>query len=249
MRTKALLAAAVIAAFGALSTMAQNVYSLNVVGYINLPLCEGYNLVANQLDLDGTGTNNTIATVFGSNLPVGTSVSVYYNGSLGWGFYGETYSVFGRSPGPYTTNWNGGGVTPVNPGQGVWVNVPTGAFLGATQNVTTVGQVLQGSLTNSYLNPSVGGYSLLGNIVPISGGLVSVLNYQPNVGDAISLYVAGYPPPGFVGNTYSVSGRPPGPYTTNWNSGTEPVLSVGQGFWLQATLQTPNTWSTNFTVQ
>ena len=43
--------------------MAQNVYSLNVVGYINIPLVEGFNLVANQLDFDGTGLNNTPANV------------------------------------------------------------------------------------------------------------------------------------------------------------------------------------------
>src|SRR3954470_8755678 len=58
MRTKALLCAAALAA-GAATSMAQsNVYSLNVVGYYNVPVpANQLVLVANQLNT----TNNTIA--------------------------------------------------------------------------------------------------------------------------------------------------------------------------------------------
>ncbi len=49
MRTKALLGLAVLAA-GAMSCMAQgNVYSLNIVGYVNVPVAKGLNLIANPL--------------------------------------------------------------------------------------------------------------------------------------------------------------------------------------------------------
>ncbi|MCX7723419.1 MAG: hypothetical protein N2379_10260, partial [Verrucomicrobiae bacterium] len=78
MRTKTLLAAAAILAVPLATTVAQtNVYSQNVVGYINLTLTNQITLVANQLDLDGTGTNNTVLTVLGTNVPVLTFVHVY----------------------------------------------------------------------------------------------------------------------------------------------------------------------------
>ncbi len=60
MRIKALLCAAALAA-GAVSSMAQsNVYSLNIVGYVNVPLVTGFNLIANPLD---NGTND-LASLF-----------------------------------------------------------------------------------------------------------------------------------------------------------------------------------------
>ena len=69
MRTKTILTAAALLAAGALTSMAQsNVFSLNVVGYYNLSLTNGFQLVANQLDLDGTGVNNTLQSVFGTSL-------------------------------------------------------------------------------------------------------------------------------------------------------------------------------------
>src|SRR6267378_4268086 len=60
MRTKTLLCAAALAA-GVVSSMAQsNVYSLNVVGYVNKPFKNGlYTLVSNPLN----GTNNTLNTI------------------------------------------------------------------------------------------------------------------------------------------------------------------------------------------
>src|SRR4051812_11081510 len=78
MRTKALLCAAGILAAGAATSMAQsNVYSLNVVGYVNVSLTNGFNMVANQLDLDGTGINNTVTNVVGTNLPVQTRIFAF----------------------------------------------------------------------------------------------------------------------------------------------------------------------------
>src|SRR5260370_42625696 len=60
MRTKALLCAAALAA-GAVTSMAQsNVYSLNVVGYVNKSFQNGFfTLVCNPLD-DGTNTLGSI---------------------------------------------------------------------------------------------------------------------------------------------------------------------------------------------
>jgi len=65
MRTKTLLLAVGALAAGLVTSQAQPVYSANVVGYMNVPLPSGqYISMANQLDFDGTGTNNNVGTVF-----------------------------------------------------------------------------------------------------------------------------------------------------------------------------------------
>src|ERR1043166_2369568 len=88
MRTKTLFLAAALSAAGLATSLAQssNVYSLNVVGYINLQLTNGFNLIANQLDLDGTGTNNTLNTSIGTNVPNLTRVYTYQPASINYQF-------------------------------------------------------------------------------------------------------------------------------------------------------------------
>src|SRR5947208_16928468 len=102
MRTKALLCAAGLLAVGAVSSMAQsNVYSLNVVGYINVSLTNGFNLIANQMDLDGNLTNNTVTGVFSTNLPSGSKVYAYSTAS-GYSiatFNGTAWRPAGALPG------------------------------------------------------------------------------------------------------------------------------------------------------
>src|SRR5690242_13533819 len=117
MRTKALLGLAALAA-SAMGAYASNVYSLNVVGYINTTLHEGGNVVAPQLDLDGTGLNNTVAGIFSSNLPVNTKV--YKWGGASWG----AAANFGKDK---SGNLVWSGDFPLNPGQAAFVIVPTGA--------------------------------------------------------------------------------------------------------------------------
>jgi hypothetical protein len=71
MRTKKLLAAAAIIAVGASTSMAQgNVYSLNVVGYVNRIIPEAeFALISNPL----AGSNNLLSSII-PNPPDGTSV-------------------------------------------------------------------------------------------------------------------------------------------------------------------------------
>src|SRR5215472_170391 len=73
MRTKALLCAAAMAA-GALTSMAQsNVYSLNVVGYVNYPFTAfNYTLINNPLD----NTNNDLNTII-PTAPDGSTVALW----------------------------------------------------------------------------------------------------------------------------------------------------------------------------
>jgi len=213
MRTKLLLGVAAIAAASALSAMAQNVYSLNVVGYYNLTLPPGFSLIANQLDVDGTGTNNTASTVFSTNVPVGTAVYTWN---------GATYNIstLVKPKGGGAETWSP--TYPLNPGQGFWVSIPAGS---GTNTYTIVGQVLQGSLVNPNLAPN-GGFGLVSSMVPLAGGLTTVLSYAPMVGDAAYQW---------NGSTYTINTyvKPKGGGADLW-SPAEPSLGIGEGFWLDS---------------
>src|SRR6185369_1228000 len=100
MRTKLLAAAAILAA-GIASSMAQsNVYSLNVVGYVNRTFVGGglFSLTSNPLNT----TNNTLAGIFGANgvgLPSGSQVQA-------WNYGTQDFDVYGKTPFP--PGWSGG---------------------------------------------------------------------------------------------------------------------------------------------
>ncbi|MBE0544086.1 MAG: hypothetical protein IH623_22315 [Verrucomicrobia bacterium] len=122
MRTKTLAIAAAFLAAGLASSVAQsNVYSLNVVGYVNVPLSAGFNLIANPL----SSGDNTLDTVI-PDAGFGDTIYLYEAGA----FVSSTY----------LGNW-----TPnllLAPG--------TGAFYlsGSAATNTFVGEVMQGDLTN-----------------------------------------------------------------------------------------------------
>src|ERR1700735_871929 len=72
MRTKTLLLTAALVAAGVASSMAQsNVYSLNVVGYVNVTVSPGYNLVTTPLD-DGAG--DLLTNVIGGSSATATAL-------------------------------------------------------------------------------------------------------------------------------------------------------------------------------
>jgi len=202
--------------------MAQNVYSLNVVGYVNIPLVEGFNMIANPLDLDGYGTNNTLTTVFSTNLPVNSKVYTWNISTLGY----DT-ATFGK-----TKTWSPD--MKLNPGQGAWVSIPAGAFGGTTQSVTTVGTVLQGKLVNPNI-PAADGYTLIASQVPIAGGLTTTLGYKARLNEKVYAWPLG-------ATAFSVATMVKARY---WVP-SEPQIGLGQGFWLKA--YAGSVWTTNFTV-
>jgi hypothetical protein len=223
MRTKILLTAAAAMAAGVVASSAQ-VYSANVVGYVSLSLTNGFNMINNPLDLDGTGTNNSVITAFGTQLPNGSHVYAFAGGA------------FVSPAASYTTKggW-GGGTNSVNTalssGQGVFVQVPSSA------TVTLVGNVRQGSLSTPYN----AGYNIISSQVPITGLLQANLNYQPANGDHVYIWNPG-------AQSYNV---PASSYTTKggWGGGGQPNLSVGQAVFLDSSSVSGGTWNTNFTVQ
>ena len=204
MRTKTLIAAAAILAVSLATTVAQtNVYSQNVVGYINVTVTN-WAMIANQLDLDGTGTNNTVATTLGTNVPVGTAIYAWNPASGSFAY--ALYTAKGWSGVTAPVN------AAMNPGSGFFIK-PSSPV-----TVTLVGNVLQGTLATPY----TAGFNVLSSKVPQAGTLQANLGYTPVVGDAV--YRFNPATQSYIYHLYTAKG---------WTGG-DPPLSVGDSFWLMA---------------
>jgi len=230
MKAKTLLIAAATLAVGAISSQAQ-VYSQNVVGYVNVTLTNGYNAITVPVDYDGTGTNNVVTSIIGTNLPTGSSVLTWNTALAGF----STANTFGPTSKNATPHWG----TPTaiyNPGQGLFISITN-----KSATVTFVGTVLQGGLTNGYLTQA--GYSLVGGQFPVQGGITTTYGFVPHNGDNFLAWNASLQ--GFAtANTYGPTSKNATPH---WGSG-EPVLTVGQAAFIQTTNTQP-VWGTNFVIQ
>jgi hypothetical protein len=132
MRTKTLLGLTALAV-SALTAVGAEVYSLNVVGYVNVqidagtPASPSFKLIGNPLS---ASPNNTVASVFGTQVPAGaslytwTGVDFSENGSYGGGTWDDD-------------------TVDVSPGVGFFVKNTGAAF-----PITFVGEVLSGPRTN-----------------------------------------------------------------------------------------------------
>jgi hypothetical protein len=160
MRTKTLLLTAALTAAGALTSMAQ-VYSVNIVGYINVNVPHGFSMIANQLN---NSPDNHLATLF-PNPPNGTFVYQFNNAS-------STYIVDDFADGA----WEGdtAGAMALNPGVGVFINNPGTAF-----TATFVGEV---QLVSTVAIPH--NFSIVASVIPQSANL-DVLGYVPGNGDFV----------------------------------------------------------------
>ena len=180
MKAKSLLIAGAALAASLMTSKAQ-VYSQNIVGYINVPLNQGYNLVANQLDADGTGTNNGIYETIGTNMP---------NFSKVYAWNGAGYSVATFSATSHT--WLGNNLSisnSMNPGNGFFLYCPVAT------NVTLVGNVITG--TNTY--PIRAGFQIVAPSGPLAGTIDTTNGYTPTKLDKIYLWNGS----GYTVKTYS----------------------------------------------
>jgi hypothetical protein len=188
MKTKTLLIAAATLAVGVIASQAA-VYSANVVGYVNLlVVSNGYTAINFPVDYDGSGTNNQVSLVIGTNLPFNSVVQAW-NGT-------------GYVPNSYTKK--SGWANPTakyNPGQGVFIFNPSNAV-----TLTFVGTVLQGGLTNGYLTGA--GYSLLGNQFPVAGGITTTYGYVPSFGDVVQTWSNGFTPNSYTKKSGWALGEP-----------------------------------------
>jgi hypothetical protein len=219
MKTKALLLAAAAVAMVA-SSQAQ-VYSVNAVGYVNVRVDPGFNMVANPLN----AADNSIQSLFRNfqgTIPAGLKI---YN--------------FNTANGQFDTiQWNdldnqydsaADAAKLVPPGNGVFVLNHTAAPL----TLTFVGEVPQGQLSN----PLPRGFSIKASQVP-QDGRPDALGLPGQAGDKLYRYnktTKQY-------DTYLYNDL-----DEAWNNPPLPVIPVGEAFFLfRAT--SAGTWTRTFSV-
>jgi hypothetical protein len=214
MRTKTLLLTAMLGVAGIVSSYAQNVYSVNVVGYHTVTIVNDYDMFANQMD-DGAGN---LAVNLIPTAPIGTIIYKYNPVSGG-------YATLTRIP----TGWLPATSTmTLAPGEGAWVKKPVSS---PTLTFTFTGEVLEGDLTN----PIGVGYDIYSAMVPQEGGIVSIHGYTASTGDIVYEFLPASG--GYRNYTYLPTG--------SWIP-SEPVLKVGQAFWIKS--NAAKNWDRSFTV-
>jgi len=212
MRTKTLYLTALLGAASIATSVAQTVYSVNAVGYVNVTFKSEYTLVANPL----VAETNTVAVLFDA-APSGTTVYKYNV---------ATTSYDSANKNKLTGKWNNLTMT-LLPGEGAFVkNTGTADF-----TITFVGEVLQGTLTNTL--PL--GYSIASSQVPQAGLLQTDLAFPAVKGDTVYKFVSG----AYVG--YNVNNL-----TGKW-SPSEPSVAVAESFFVKkkATVDWTRTFSVN----
>jgi hypothetical protein len=227
MKTKTLLLAAATLATTLVTSQAQ-VYS-GVVGYASVTLTNGFNILANQLDYDGTGTNNTVYTCIGTNLPTGSKIYAYDPSVPGY----RNITLLANG------TWTAGAAGPfvqkeVQPGNGVFVDVISAVPTNIT--LTLVGQVLQ--QTNLVTLPSQ--YQIVSMPFPQAGYLTTNFGYVANapVGVTDDTVLQWNP-----ATQLFVTHRK---LATIWQAGS-PNLAVGEAFFLVPNQTT--TWTNSLIVQ
>jgi hypothetical protein len=162
MRTKTLLCTAAVVAAGIGASVAQSVYSVNSVGYVNVTLQSGFNLISNPLK----GTNNNVNTII-PTAPADTTIQ-RWNVAAQTFLPSDTYYFVG--PGDPQNGWYDDDLNPsttiINPGEGFFIQNVSGS----PTTITFVGEVPQGPLTNN-IGANFGFYS---SIVPQSVDLLSI---------------------------------------------------------------------------
>jgi len=174
MKTKTLLLTTLLALAGSASLLAQsNVYSLNVVGYVNVPVtAHKFKMISNPLN-NGDNKLNTILT----NVTEDTLIYKYVNGAY-------------LPPTGYIDGFGWDSSISLAPGEGAFVLSPV------TTNLTFVGEVVLNST-----NPIPTGFSMKSSVIPQSTNVTALgipageddLIYQYN--PATSAYFA---PVGYI---------------------------------------------------
>ena len=123
------------------------------------------------------------------------------------------------------TSWGAGGSVTLNPGEAAFLVNPTTSAI----PVTFAGAVQEGG---SSLTIPDGQYSQISSQLPEAGGIESTLDYLPHNDDQVLIWTGS----SYVSHKYSST-------TSRW-VGTEPILQVGEGFFLNPA--NTNVWLQNY---
>jgi len=225
-------------AAGVASSMAQaNVYSLNIVGYANVPNPVGYTFQTTPFQVTTAVTN-------GANeiLPANTG---QYDGDslLIWsGSSWNSYYLFSGSPSGFSdVGGNPIGAPILNAGLGyLYFNGQA-----ASNNITYIGQVRTG--TNVVSIPATPEFAAIGSPAPLAGGVTSVLQFTNTAGalDGDNILTVIRDVAGDVtgfNSTSFFSGSPTGFADIGGNTVPEPQIAVGQGFFFDNVNSTAVSW-------
>jgi hypothetical protein len=215
MRTKTLFLTALgsLSALGLMAQTSTNVYSLNAVGYINVTVQPGFNMIADQLWASG---GNSVSNVLSDSNDSLDGVTIYK-------WTGTSFITDNANNQVYSSpsGWSAGGQETLNPGEAIWFEATN------TMTLTFVGTVPQG--TNTVLLNT--GFTMASSPVPQSGDLVTVMGLTNETsGDTVFVYNN---PGGYTTYNYNVNTGSTG-YGDNWLPPGDPMVNVGQGFWYEA---------------
>jgi len=237
MKLTTLLVAAAALAAGIITSNAQ-VYSQNIVGYVNQPLPGNgaYTLITAPL----TSTTNAIDQLMPS-LQAGDTIYLW----TGSGYYSSTF--IGGNAGPQGQNWfdvnnNWTNSPTINPGFGFFYSTQSGS----QETNTFVGTV---QLTNSIALAGNGAYGLVASTAPIAGYLDNTnFNLPLQPGDTLYIWTGnGYYSDTFIGGNAGPAGQNWFDVNNNWTNA--PFANVGQGFFYSTQSGSAEVWNQNLIVQ
>lgn len=217
MRTKTLLLTAALTAASSLATMAQ-VYSVNIVGYINLHAPPKFSMIANQLN---NSPDNTLVNLLPS---VPENTQVFKFDKVAQSFTASFFSA--DNPG-----WSDGTFT-LNPGEGCFFYVDP-AFAAGGADLTFVGEVQ----LNSSLSVDTK-FQVLSSVIPQSDVLDN-LGYTPRENDQVYRF----DPVAQSFNAYFWSADNPG-----WSSNPVPNVGESFFLYADPAFGGSRTWVRNFSV-
>jgi hypothetical protein len=220
MRTKVLLLTAAIGAVGIASSMAQAVYSVNAVGYVNTAIPAGgangaYKMIANPFV-----TADSRLEALMPSPPPGTVIYKFAGGTFQLTTFDDLDLVW--APANTTLEF----------GSGAFIRNPAGQ---AGYNITWVGEVAEG---NPVSNPVPPGFSIRSSKIPQQGAIQTVLNFVPTPGDVV--YKFDVPLQTFVLYTFD-------DLDLVW-APSEPVLDVAESAFILSRAANTVQWNRNFDV-
>jgi len=209
MKIKTLAIAAATLAVGAITSQAQ-VYSQNVVGYVNIiSPANAFVPMANPVDLDGVDNLTNVL----KNVPNGTTVNIW-NGS---GYTVVSKALFGGA-------WSANAATNyLTPGVGFFLKTPS------NQTNTFTGTVIPNFPGTNSLALAANVSVFIGSVVPYSGTLSNAVDQGVDTLNLGSSLPKGSTVSIWNGSGYSVASK--GLFNGLWS--TNFTLTVGQGFFVK----------------
>jgi len=189
---KTLLIAAAALAASVITSQAQ-VYSQNIVGYVNNIITPGYNAFSVQLDgVDGNGFTNSVTNVFPNVFDAGVGNGPL-DGSTMYTWTGTAFhaTFFDANPADasaqsqvFTGTTDAGGnfiqLPPLTNGEAVYLSFSPIAGFGNNYTNTVVGAVrgvLPTVISNTVVIPITPVHSLVGSGLPVGGGIMTGLGF------------------------------------------------------------------------